>query len=193
MAQSVILDPVAKSARLVPNSALDGHKLTGKTVIAVANDFAWAFKKVDWTAKTIVDDLDAIQLDALAALKAEAATRKMQAMTADRYKQAEYAAKRQEVIAWESLGGTLTAILAAFNLLSPAVRGLRFEYAIADAAAFSDQPADAIARFKAGMTKSGAMVPAKIAAAEAKASKAIRDGQTGTAKRNAASAVAWPS
>lgn len=144
----------------------------------------------DWTG--VGWEASAAKLDAqlITAVKAEAETRKMNVASPGGFKKTEYADKRAEVAGWESLGGSLSAIVAAFNLLPVATREVKFAYAIADAAAFGDQPKDAIARFKAGMA-SAAAAP-RLAAAEARACAAIRAAPTSAAKRAAVAAIVWP-
>lgn len=130
------------------------------------------------------EDVAQVEAQLISAVKAEGERRKMATMSNGGAKKAEYAGKRAEVMEWDRLGNTATAILTAFNLLPNAIRSNRFAYAIADAAAFGDTVDAAIARFRAGLAIS-ASVPA-ISAAEAKACAAIRAAGTAAAKRTAA-------
>lgn len=143
-----------------------------------------------WNGSAWVEDAAKVEAGLLALLKAEAERRKMTFLSAGGAKKAEYAQKAAEVAFWDSLGGTVTAIVAAFNLLPASARQAKFGYALADAAAFGDTVQDAIARFRAGMTSSQ-KVPS-IAAVEAKGCAAIKAATTAAAKRAAATAVNWP-
>lgn len=131
-----------------------------------------------------VDDAGKVETLLLGAVKVEAERRKMLAMSPGGAKKAEYAEKRAEVVAWDSLGGTASAILVAFNALPQAVRESRFGHAIADAAAFGDTPAAAIGRFRVGLGKAAAF--RLVSALEAKVCADIRAATTVAGKRAAA-------
>ena len=137
-----------------------------------------------------VEDPAKAQIALLAAVKAEAERRKMLVLSLGGAKKTEYADKSAEVRMFNSLAGTLNAILAALTLMTAERRAIIFPYATADAAAFGDTIDKAIARFSTGMSTS-ATVPT-IAAAEAKACAAIKAATTVAAKRAAAAAVTWP-
>ena len=141
------------------------------------------------SAKAMLEDPTKVEAQLIAAVKAEAEQRKMRSMSSGGAKKTEYAEKRAEVIAWDSLGGVLSAALLAFDALPAAVRETRFTYAIADAAAFGDTIQAAIARFRAGMAAAGS--PARIAAVEARACALIRAASTASTKRATAAAVIW--
>lgn len=137
---------------------------------------------------------DAVKLEAvlIARVKDTAEGKKMSFLSAGGAKKAEYAQKAAEVSFYDSLGGSVIAILAAVGALTPAQRRAKFGYALADAAAFNDPTiTNAIERFRSGMASSD-KVPA-IAAAEAKGCTAIKAATTASAKRAAAAAIAWPS
>ncbi|MEH3121074.1 MAG: hypothetical protein PGN16_03695 [Sphingomonas phyllosphaerae] len=138
-----------------------------------------------------VEDPVKVEAILLPSIKAEAERRKMGFLSAGGAKKAEYAQKAAEVSFYDSLGGSLTTILAALNALTAAQRRAKFGYALADAAAFGEPTiTPAIERFRAGMAGSD-KVPA-IAAAEARACAAIKAATTAAAKRTAAAAVSWP-
>ncbi len=139
---------------------------------------------------TWTDDAAKVQTLLISSIKAEAEARKMKVFSSGGAKKTEYADKMREVVAFESLGGTLTAMLSALALIPPDIRALRFAHVYADAAAFGDTPQAAVARFKAGIASSGSV--ATIAAAEAKACADIRAATTAAAKKTKASAVKWP-
>ncbi|WP_260597806.1 hypothetical protein [Sphingomonas endolithica] len=139
-------------------------------------------------AKAMVEDAAKVEGLLVAEVKAEAERQRALSTSPGEFKQAEYAAKRAEVVAWDMLGTTAAAILTAFNGLSAVRRETRFAYAIADAAAFGDNPAAAITRFRAGITAAAA----KVGAIEARACALIRAADTAEAKRAAAASAAWP-
>lgn len=146
-----------------------------------------------WNASTraMAEDLAKVRAVLLASVKSDAEQRKMAFLSAGGAKKAEYAQKAAEVSFYDSLGGSLSTILAAINLLTPAQRQAKFGYSLADAAANGEPTiVNAIARFRGGMEGSN-KVPA-IAAAEAKACAAIKAATTIAAAR-AAAAVSWPS
>lgn len=142
-----------------------------------------------WNGTTWVEDAAKVEAALLAQVKAEAEQRKMLILTAGGAKKTEYADKYREVVAWDTLAGTAAQIPIAFTALPSATRSLRFAYALADAAAFGDTPADAIARFKVGIGKSASI--ATIAAIEAKSCARIKAASTTAAKRAAYAAVNW--
>lgn len=137
------------------------------------------------------ENVEAVERELLAKVKAEAEQRQMMNATPGGYKKAEYAAKLAEVLAWDSLAGTATLILTAFNALPSNTRALRFKWAIASAASMGDTPADAIARFRGGVSRSQ-MLDARIGATAEKACADIRKAASAAAKRAAAAAVVWP-
>lgn len=143
-----------------------------------------------WLGTAWADDPAKVEVQLLAAIKAEAERRKMMVLSPGGAKKTEYADKAGEVRQMKTLGGTVTAALAAVAVLSVSRQASLFPYAAADAAAFGDTVVDAFNRFMGGMTSS-ATVPT-IAAAEAKACAAIKAATTAAAKRTAAAAVAWP-
>lgn len=108
----------------------------------------------------------------IAQVKADAERQKMMVATPGGYKKSEYPDKRAEVKDWDSLGGTLVTILAAFNLLTPAQKNDRFPYIMKNAAAFGDQPKDAVARIRGGMARASSVHD--IAAHEDKICAALR-------------------
>lgn len=138
-----------------------------------------------------VEDAAQVEMALIAAVKLLAEQRKMEVATVGGYKKTEYAAKRAEVNAFDALGSTLTAVLAALNLIPAATRATRFAYAYADAAAFGDTIDKAIERFRTGMNASSKA--ATLAAAEAKGCAAIRAASTAAAKRAAFAAINWGS
>lgn len=142
------------------------------------------------TSRTMVASAAKVEAKLIADVKARAEAEKMRVLSSGGAKKTEYADKYREVVAWDTLAGTAAQILIAFNTLSTQQRAVRFAYAIADAAAFGDTPADAIARFKAGIAKSTSA--ATLAAIEAKACAAIKAATTVAAKQAAAAAVTWP-
>lgn len=146
----------------------------------------------DWSAEArrFVENPAKVEAQLVAAIKDEAEKRKMTMATPGGMKKSEYAEKRAEVLAWKSLGATAGTILAAFNLLPLATRQTRFAHALDDSAAFGDTPADAIARFEAGMAR--AAPTTKISAREAKACADVRSATTVAAKRAVAAAIVWP-
>lgn len=164
---------------------------SAERLVALPSTYWTAGYRWGWQGRTPVEDAAAVQVDQITAVKAEAERRKMKLLSAGGAKKAEYAEKRAEVLAWDTLGGTAAAILLAFNGLSALVRQTRFAHALADSAAFGDTPADAIARFRAGITKA-VTIPA-ICAAEAKACAAIKAASTASDKRRVAASVSWPS
>jgi len=137
-------------------------------------------------AQTIAE----VEAELLATIKAEAERRKMLLLTSGGAKKTEYAEKRAEIVAWDALGSPLSAILVAFAALAPATQAVRFAHTIADAAAFGDKPADAITRFRAGVTRAG--TTAAICAVEAVGCTRIKAATTAAAKRAAAAAIVWP-
>lgn len=144
-----------------------------------------------WSGTAWIDDIAKVREQLLADVKAEAESRKMSFLSAGGAKKAEYAQKAAEVSTFDSLGGTILAIIAAIGGMSAAQRQAKFGYALADAAAFGEPAIDkAIERFRVGMAGSS-KVPA-IAAAEAKACAAIKAATTVTAARAAAAAINWP-
>jgi hypothetical protein len=147
--------------------------------------FVW-----DATARAMSEDVAKVRAQLLLGVKAEAEARKMAFLSPGGAKKAEYAQKHAEVAFWDSLGGTITAALTAFGLLTSAARQAKFPYALADAAAFGETGIQAaIERFRVGMQGSS-KVPA-IAAAEAKACAAIKAATT-IASARAAANVSWP-
>lgn len=138
-----------------------------------------------------VEDPVKVEPVLLTLVKAEAERRKMSFLSAGGAKKAEYAQKAAEVSFYDSLGGSVIAILAAVGALTAAQRRAKFGYALADSAAFGDPTiTNAIERFRTGMASSD-KVPA-IAATEAKACTAIKAATTASAKRAAAAAISWP-
>lgn len=119
-----------------------------------------------WNGTRWVADLDAVKARLVGAVKAEAERRKCALLSAGSGKAAEHAAKRAEVLAWDELGRERV------DALPPEARAFRFAQATADAAAFGDGLADAIARFRAGMV--GSADTASVCAAEARTCAAIR-------------------
>lgn len=158
--------------------------------VALPAGFSEATFTWNATSRTMVESPAKIEAQLLAAIKAEAERRKMTVLSPGGAKKTEYADKAGEVRQMKTLGGTVTAALAAVAVLSTSRQASLFPYAAADAAAFGDTVVDAFNRFMGGMTSS-ASVPA-IAAAEAKTCAAIKAATTAAAKRTAAAAVAWP-
>lgn len=164
------------------------------TLAAVAlpssfNDQTWV-----WNAakRQFLEDPAKVEAVLIAQVKDAAEIKKMGFLSAGEAKKAEYAQKAAEVSFYDSLGGSVTTILAALGAMTPAQRRAKFGYALADAAAFGEPTiTPAIERFRLGMASSD-KVPA-IAAAEAKGCTAIKAAPTASAKRAAASAIAWPS
>jgi hypothetical protein len=146
---------------------------------------------VDPATGEITEIPAAVEAQLIALIKLEAERRKMLLASPGGYKKAEYAAKEREVAAWDALGTTPDAILAAFGLLPAVQRATRFAYAMAAVDRFGGTPAAAIARFRAGITRS-ALIP-RLAAEEEHACLAIRAATTVAAKRAAYAAVLWPS
>lgn len=168
-------------------------KPTDPTQGWVALPAGFSEETFSWNATTRVmaEDLAKVRAVLLASVKSDAEQRKMTFLSAGGAKKAEYAQKAAEVSFYDSLGGSLSTILAALALLSPAQKQAKFGYATADAAANGEPTiVNAIARFRGGMEGSN-KVPA-IAAAEAKACAAIKAATTIAAAR-AAAAVTWPS
>jgi hypothetical protein len=165
--------------------AVAGGKLIARPAGYDAATWSWST-----AAGAFVEDVAKVEAKLLADLKADAENRKMSFLTNGGAKKAEYAAKRAEVAFWDSLAGTATAAVAALAQLSAPTKSAKFAYATADAAAFGDTIAAAIERFRAGANRC-AKVP-EIAAAEAKATAAIRSATTPKMKRAAAAAVTWP-
>lgn len=132
-----------------------------------------------------IEDPAAAEAELIAAVKAESERRAGALYSGGAAKLASYAAKRAEVEAWRQIGGAV-----AFNLLAPTLRATRFRYTLADAAAFGDTPALAIARFAAGMDACDARAAA-LAGIEQAAIAAIRAAGTASAKRQAAAAIDW--
>lgn len=157
--------------------------------VASARGFLDVPQTTAWNGTAWVEDVAKVEAALLAQVKAEAEQRKMLILTTGGAKKTEYADKYREVVAWDTLAGTAAQILIAFSALPSATRSLRFAYALADAAAFGDTPADAIARFKVGIGKSASI--ATIAAIEAKSCSRIKAASTIAAKR-AAAAITWP-
>lgn len=131
-----------------------------------------------------------VELALIEKVKDEAERRKMTMATPGGMKKTEYAEKRAEVMAWKTLGSAAGTILAAFNLLPMATRQTKFAHVLADSAAFGDGPAEAVARFEAGMSK--AAPTAQVAATEAKACSDIRKATTAAAKEAVYAAIVWP-
>jgi len=146
----------------------------------------------DWnaTTRTFVENAAKVEAVLIATVKDEAEQRKMMMATPGGMKKAEYAEKRAEVLAWKALGASVGSILAAFNLLPMATRQTRFAHALDDSAEFGDTPADAIARFEAGMTQ--AAPTTRISAREARTCAKIRAATTIAGKRAAAASLVWP-
>lgn len=143
------------------------------------------------TTRVMAEDLAKVRAQLLAGVKAEAELRKMAFLSAGGAKKAEYAQKAAEVAFYDSLGGSVTTIVAAINLLTAAQRQAKFGYSLADAAAFGEPNiVNAIARFRGGMEGSNKVTA--IAAAEAKACAAIKAATTIAAARTAA-VITWPS
>ena len=101
-----------------------------------------------------------------------------------------YSAKQSEVEAWNNLGGTATAILAAFNLLTPTVKNRRFRYTMQEVAITGDTAATVVARFQAAADGSTTQI-ARLEAIAQKGVTAIRAANTAAAKRAAYAAVNW--
>lgn len=139
-----------------------------------------------WEAakRSMIEDATRVEAQLIAEVKAEAERRKMLAMSPGGAKKAEYAEKRAEVAAWDSLATAPAAILAAFNALPKEVRESRFGHVLADAAAFGDTPVAAIARFRAGMGKAAAL--RTVSALEAKTCADVRAASSIAGKRAAA-------
>ena len=135
-------------------------------------------------ARSMIENAALVEAQLLARVKAEAERRKMLAMSPGGAKKAEYAEKRAEVAAWDSLATAPAAILAAFNALPREVRESRFGHVLADAAAFGDTPAAAIARFRAGMGKAAAL--RTVSALEARTCADVRAATSIAGKRAAA-------
>jgi hypothetical protein len=168
----------------------DGTIHTAKELPAGGDE---AYQTWNKTTKTWEEDPTKVETMLLDDIKRKAEQLKMGSLSPGGAKKTEYADKAREIVAWDQLGGTLAAILAALALLPPDVRAVRFAYAYADAAAHGDTPQAAIARFKAGMTKSNP-VP-RLAAFEAKLCLDIKNAATAAQKRAVAAAAAtkWPS
>ncbi|TCP36555.1 hypothetical protein [Sphingomonas sp. BK235] len=165
-----------------------GDPLLGKlTLPAGYNEQTWV-----WNAatKAFAEDPARVEAVLVAQVKDTAESKKMGFLSAGGAKKAEYAQKAAEVSFYDSLGGSVIAILAAVGALTPAQRRAKFGYALADAAAFGDTTiTNAIERFRSGMAASD-KVPS-IAAAEAKGCAAIKDATTVAAKRTAYAAIDW--
>jgi hypothetical protein len=159
--------------------------------VALPADFSEATFTWNATSRVMAEDLAKVRAQLLASVKGEAEQRKMTFLSAGGAKKAEYAQKAAEVAFYDSLGGSVSTILTAINLLTAAQRQAKFGYSLADAAAFGEPTiVNAIERFRAGMAGSN-KVPA-IAAAEAKACAAIKAATTIAAAR-AAAVITWPS
>ena len=153
------------------------------------DDQTWVWNA---TKRQFIEDAVKVEAVLIAQVKDTAESKKMGFLSAGGAKKAEYAQKAAEVSFYDSLGGSVTTILAALGAMMPAQRRAKFVYALADAAAFGEPTiTPAIERFRSGMASSD-KVPA-IAAAEAKGCTAIKAAATASAKRAAASAIAWPS
>lgn len=158
--------------------------------IALPAGFSEATWEWNATTRTFVENAAKVEAVLIAAVKDEAEQRKMLMATPGGMKKAEYAEKRAEVLAWKALGTSVGSILAAFNLLPMATRQTRFAHALDDSAEFGDTPADAIARFEAGMTR--AAPTTRISAREARTCARIRAATTIAGKRAAAASLVWP-
>ncbi len=166
--------------------AWDGTK---HTATAIADDIDPAVLAWSPTSKAFIENLPALREVLIDRIKSDAEQLKMKNATPGGFKKTEYAAKEREVNAWESLGGTVSAILVAFNLMPVARRTVTFPYILASAAEFGDTPADAVARIKAGIAKAAANP--RIAAKEERVTTLIRNATSAAAAR-AAAVVVWP-
>lgn len=124
-------------------------------------------------------------------VKDQAEARRMILYTANRGKMRVYSRKQEEVSNYSGLGGTLSAVIAAFNLMPLDQRKMKFRYAMRDAAKFSDNIGAAIMRFQAGIDNSEDVV-AEIEAIEQKTVANIKAASTLAAKKSAAESVVWP-
>lgn len=162
------------------------------TAVALPTGFDEQTWTWDATKRQFVEDAAKVESVLIARVKDTAESKKMGFLSSGGAKKAEYAQKAAEVSFYDSLGGSVVTILAAIGAMTAAQRRAKFGYALADAAAFGDPTiTNAIERFRSGMASSD-KVPA-IAAAEAKGCTAIKAAATPSAKRAAASAIAWPS
>lgn len=132
-----------------------------------------------------VEDPALVDAELVAAVKAEGERRAAALYSGGPAKLASYTAKRAEIEAWRQLGGA-----AAFDLLDPTMQAARFRYTLADAGMRGDTPADAIARFAAGMDACDERAAA-LAAIEQVATAAIRAAPSAAAKRAVAAAIDW--
>jgi hypothetical protein len=144
-----------------------------------------------WDAATrmMVEDAAKVEAMLIGKVKTKAADMKTVPLSTYPFKDSEYAEKRNEVILWDSLGGTVAAILMAFDALPAGRRATRFAHTLASSAIFGDKPADAIERFRSGIAKS-VMAPS-VSAIEEKACVTIRAAKTAAAKRAAYAAINW--
>lgn len=170
-------------------AAADAPLRPGQASVALPGDYDEEIYEWSRATRTMIPSLAKVEAALIAVIKQEAERRKMKLMSPGGAKKAEYAEKRAEVNFWDTLGGSLSAILVAFNLMPAAQRQTKFAWALADAAAFGDTVDKAIGRFRAGMASSASVTT--IAAVEARACAAIKSATTVSAKR-AAAVVAWP-
>ncbi len=185
---AVFVKSTGQLSHLAPSSIKPDDPLLGW--VALPAGFSDETFTGNATTRTMVEVPAKVEAQLLAAVKAEAERRKMAVLSPGGAKKTEYADKAGEVRQMKTLGGTVTAALAAVAVLSASRQASLFPYAAADAAAFGDTVVNAFNRFMGGMTSS-ATVPT-IAAAEAKTCAAIKAATTAAAKRAAVAAVAWP-
>lgn len=101
----VILDPVARQARLVPPEILAGSDTTGCTVLDVADDFVWTDRAVDWDLLAIVDDLSTLTQQLLARIDAECGAFRSRFITTIPGQESTYLEKEREARAWAAASG----------------------------------------------------------------------------------------
>lgn len=186
------------SDRLVGQCETDGTAAPTMARIGFARPVRTArqadlsIERIDPVSGAITEDPAKVGPMLIDQIKVEAERRKMMTATPGGWKKTEYAAKRAEVAYWDSLGGTVTAILAAVEAMPAALRAVKFEYAAASAAAFGEPNiAKAITRFRSGIA--GSAPASRIAATEERATTRIRAATSAADQRAIVKSIDWNS
>jgi len=130
--------------------------------------------------------LDEVDAQLIALVKQDASALKMKIYTPLPGKEAEYEAKKREVIDFRAVGDEQD-----YEALDAENKDRRFVYAIADAAAYGDSVADAIERFEGGIASTEGRV-ASLAATEHATCSQIKAAGTAEAKQAIYEGIQWP-
>lgn len=105
MSKFVILDEANQSAQLVDDT--DGHDLTGRAVIEVADSFNWSENAVDWAAGALVQDFAAMVATLHAIIDADASKERCKYISNVVGQDMTYRLKEDEARSWNPLLSSL--------------------------------------------------------------------------------------